>query len=229
MLLGTPGIHAQRTETGNRIGLAEAGAPSANQHFVDAFMAGLRALGHVPGNKVVVDVRSAEGQADGFRPARAEIIGLRPDVIVVSSTLGAVEAKKVTASIPVVFVGVPDPVGPSLAEAGGNLTGVARAAGGGLVGKTVQELREFAPGVTRMAIPWNPGAAIDERRVQAVAAAQAFGITPLIAAVRDRNGRQAAFGAMRNERADALFVVTDPAIGITVPKEMLLGADEVIQ
>ncbi|HWZ70259.1 MAG TPA: ABC transporter substrate-binding protein [Casimicrobiaceae bacterium] len=213
MLLGTRG-RAEQTQTVYRIGLVEAGAPSANQHFVDAFMAGLRELGYVPGKNIVVDVRWAEGQADGFRPALAELIRLRPDVIVVSSTLGAVEAKKVTTSIPVVFIGVPDPVGSGLAsglaEPGGNLTGLARAAGDGLVGKTVQELREIAPGVTRMAILWNPGAAIDERRVQAVAAAQAFGITPLVVEIHDRNGLQAAFGAMRKEHANALFVVTDP-------------------
>jgi putative ABC transport system substrate-binding protein len=214
VLLGARGSRAQQTQTVYRIGLVEAGAPSANQHFVDAFMVGLRELSYVPGKNIVVDVRWAEGHAEGFRRALAEVIKLRPDVVVVSSTLGAVEAKKLTTSIPIIFIGVPDPVGSGLvsglASPGGNLTGLARAAGEGLVGKTVQELREIAPGVTRMAILWNPGAAIDERRAQAVAAAQAFGITPFVVEVRDRNGLQAAFGAMRKEHANALFVVTDP-------------------
>jgi hypothetical protein len=80
------------------------------------------------------------------------LIPLRPDVIVVSSTLGAVEAKKATTSIPVIFIGVTDPVGErlvsSLARPGGNITGLARTAGEGLTPKTVQALREIVPGYT---------------------------------------------------------------------------------
>ena len=138
MLLGAHGSRAQQIQTVYRVGLVEAGAPSANQHFVDAFMVGSRELGYLPGKNIVVNVRWAEGQADGFRTALAEVLRLRPDVIVVSSTFGAVEAKKVTTSIPVVFIGVPDPVRSGLvsglAGPGGNPTGLARAAGKGLVG-----------------------------------------------------------------------------------------------
>jgi len=204
----------QQPQTIYRIGFVEAGAASANQHFMNAFMDGLRELGYVPGNNIAVDARWAEGQVEGFRRALADVIKTRPDVIVVSSTLGAVEAKKATSSIPVVFVGVPDPVGSglasSLARPEGNLTGLARAAGDGLVGKTVQALAELDPAARRMAILWNPNAAIEERRTQAIAAAGAFGITPLVIEVRDRDGIVAAFAAMRKERANALFVVTDP-------------------
>ena len=204
----------QQPQTIYRIGFVEAGAASANQHFMDAFMEGLRELGYVPGKDITVDARWAEGQVEGFRRALAESIKTRPDVIVVSSTLGAVEAKKATSSIPVVFVGVPDPVGSglasSLARPEGNLTGLARAASDGLVGKTVQALTELDPAARRMAILWNPNSAIEERRTQAIAAAGAFGITPLVIEVRDRDGIVAAFAAMHKERANALFVVTDP-------------------
>jgi len=214
LLIAGPCAWAQRAPTMYRIGFVEAGAASANQHFIDAFMIGLREMGYVPGKNVVVDARWAEGQVEGFRRALAEVIKLRPDVIVVSSTLGAVEAKRATTSVPVVFVGVPDPVGSGLvdglARPGGNLTGLARAAGEGLVGKTVQSLTEIAPGITRMAVLWNPDAAIEERRRQAVTAAGVFAITPLVIEVRDRDGIEAAFAAMRRQRANALFVVTDP-------------------
>lgn len=214
MLVATRGSRAQQTQTVYRIGLVEAGAASANQHFVDAFMVGLRELGYDPGKNIIVDVRWAEGRAEGFRRAFAESIKLRAEVIVVSSPLGAVEAKRATTSILVVFIGVPDPVGSglasSLARPGGNLTGLARAAGEGLVGKTVQELREIAPGVTRMAILWNPEAAIEERLTQAVAAAGVFGMTSLVVEVRDSDGLEPAFAAMRKQRANALFVITDP-------------------
>ena len=197
-----------------RIALVEAGAASANQHFIDAFMASMRELGYVPGTNIVVDVRWAEGQAEGFRRAFADVIKLKPDVVVVSSTLGAIEAKKAITSIPVVFIGVPDPVAAGLvsglARPGGNITGLARAAGDGLTGKIVQTLTQIAPGATRMAILWNPGAAVGDRRTQVVAAVGVFGITPLVVEVRDRDGIEAAFAEMRKQRANALFVVTDP-------------------
>ena len=77
-------------------------------------MAGLRELGYIQGKNVMVAVRWAEGQTEGFRRALTELIPLRPEVIVISSSLGAVEAKKATTSIPVVFIGVPDPVGNGL-------------------------------------------------------------------------------------------------------------------
>jgi putative ABC transport system substrate-binding protein len=198
----------------SRVALIEAGAASANQHFVDAFMAGLGELGYVQGRNVTVDVRWAEGQAEGFRRALAEAIPLHPDVIVISSSLGAVEAKKATSSIPVVFVGVPDPLGnglvSSLARPAGNMTGLARSAGEGLLGKTVQTLKEIAPDISRMAILWNPAAAIQQVRAQAVAAVELLGITPLVVEVRDREGIGPAFVAIHAQRANALFVITDP-------------------
>ena len=205
---------AQPESKAKRVALLEAGAPSANQHFLEAFMAGMRELGYVPGRNVLVDVRWAEGRVEGFRRALDELIGLRPDVIVVSSTLGAVETMKATSSIPVIFVGVPDPEGnglvTSLARPGGNITGLARTAGEGITHKSVQLLRELVPGVTRMAILWNPEAITAERRGQVMSAAQFFGITPLAVEVRERDGIGAAFATMRKERANALFVIADP-------------------
>jgi putative tryptophan/tyrosine transport system substrate-binding protein len=213
LLAASTGL-AQQDQPPYRIALVEAGDPDANHHFLDAFMSGLRESGFVPDKNIVVDVRWARGQVEGFRNAFAEVIPLRPQVIVVSSTLGAVEAKKATTSIPVVFIGVPDPIGSglvdSLARPGGNLTGLARAAGEGLMGKTVQVLTAIAPGVTRLAILWNPTAAIEERRAQAVAAARANGMTPLVVELRNHEGIEAAFTSIRSQRANGLFVVTDP-------------------
>jgi putative ABC transport system substrate-binding protein len=68
----------------------------------------------------------------------------------------------------------------------------------------------MVPGITRIAILWNPGASIDERRRQVMAAAEGLGITPLVVEVRDRNGISPGFAMMRKERANGLFVVTDP-------------------
>ncbi len=215
LLFGAQGGRTQQTKAVYRVGLVEAGAASANQLFVDAFMAGLRDLGYLPGKNIVVDVRWAEGHAEGFRRALAELIQLRPDVLVVSSGVGALEAKRVTSSIPVVFIGVNDPIAiglvKGLAQPGGNLTGPARVAGEGLIGKTIQVLTEIAPGRSRMAILWNPESSPMKRSLtQAQDAARAFAMTPIPIEVRERGGLEAAFATMRKQRADALFVLTDP-------------------
>ncbi len=205
---------AQQDQPPYRIAFVEAGDASANQLFLDAFMAGLRDSGYVPGKNIVVDVRWAHGQVEGFRTAFAELIPLRPQVIVVSSGLGAIEAKKATTSIPVIFIGVSDPIASglvsSLARPGDNVTGLTRDAGEGLMGKTVQVLLAIVPGVTRLAILWHPVFAIGRGRAQAVAAAKANGTTPLVVELHDRADIEAAFTSMRNQRANGLFVVSDP-------------------
>jgi len=213
LLFGIQRGHAQQTVY--RIGFVEAGLASENQLFVDAFMSGLRDLGYFPGKNIVVDVRWAESRSEGFRRAFAELIPLRPDVLVVSSGVGALEAKRATSSIPVVFVGIGDPVAiglvKGLAQPGGNLTGPARIAGEGLIGKTIQVLTEIAPGRSRMAILWNPESSpMMKSLTQAQDAARTFAMTPIPIEVRERGGLEAAFATMRKERVDALFVITDP-------------------
>jgi len=204
---------AQSAQKLYRIAFIEAGSASANQHFLDVFDSGLRDLGYIDGKNVIVDTQWAEGQAEGFRRALRELIKLRPDVIVVSSTVGAVEAQRATTSIPIVFIGVSDPVDSglvkSLAQPGGNLTGLSRDAGEGLVGKTVQLLTEIALGATRMAILYASGTN-GERVIQAQKAALAFALTPLPIEVHERDGFPDAFAAMRKQGANALFVTTDP-------------------
>src|SRR6185295_7182180 len=116
-----------------RIGFVEAGSRSANQHFLDAFIKGLRELGYIEGRNVTVDVRWAEGRQELFAPLLTELVDLRCDVIVVASAVGAFAAKQAVKAIPVVFVGVSDPVSfgivNNLARPGGNLTGLSRGFG----------------------------------------------------------------------------------------------------
>ena len=104
ILLAAPiAVRAQPATKVYRIGFLEAGAASVNRHFLDAFQSGLLEFGYVEGNNVVIDARWAEGRAERFPELLGELIQLKPDVIVVASTLGAVAARKAAISIPVVF------------------------------------------------------------------------------------------------------------------------------
>jgi len=207
-------VFAQATGKAARIGFLEAGSVSANRHFLEAFKSGLRERGYEEGRNVIIDVRWAEGRAERFPELLAELERARPDVLVVASSLGAVAARKTVPTTPVVFVGVSDPIGlglvASLARPGGNMTGLSRVFGEGLLGKALQFLRAIVPGATRIAILYNPDGVVEQRVVEAEQAIRALGLTPIRVEVADQKSVDAAFAAMRAKRAEALIVVTDP-------------------
>ncbi|MFO1325143.1 MAG: ABC transporter substrate-binding protein [Burkholderiales bacterium] len=205
---------AQPTAERRRIGFLEAGSASANQHFLDAFRAGMRERGYEEGRNIVIDVRWADGRAERFPELLDDLLSLRPDVIVVASSLGAVAARKVVASVPVVFVGVSDPVNlglvTNLARPGGNMTGLSRVFGEGLLGKALQLLHDIVPQATRIAILYNPQGEVDPRVAEAQNSMRALKMTPLRFEMRDARSLDDTFAAMRVARVDALLVVADP-------------------
>ena len=159
-LLAAP-LAAQAQQAGKipRVGFVEAGSRSANQHFADAFRAGLHELGYLEGQSITVEERWAEGKIERFPDLLADLLRLKVDVIVQASGQGAVAAKKLTTTVPVVFVGVGDPVGvglvTSLARPGGNVTG-STFLSEETVGKQLQLLKEAVPRLSRVATLSNP-------------------------------------------------------------------------
>jgi len=197
-----------------RIAFLEAGSASANAHFVEAFRKGMRALGYEEGKGYVLDVRWADGRAERFPDLLSELVKLRPDVMVVASSLGAVAAHKAVTSIPVVFVGVSDPVAggyvQSLARPGGNMTGLSRAFGEGLLGKAIELLRAIVPTALRVAVLYNPDGGVGSRVAEAEQGARSLGMTALPVSMRDLHSLDGAFATMRAQRADAVLVIADP-------------------
>jgi putative ABC transport system substrate-binding protein len=198
-----------------RIGFVEAGSRSANQHFLDAFRQGLRDLGYVEGQNIVIEDRWADGRADRFPELIAELIRLKVDVVVVASTPGAGAARRITGAVPVVFWGVSDPVGigvvASLGHPGGNITGVALGTEDGLAGKWVELLTEVVPNAKRLAALWNPNARGLEARVKELrTAAATLKRTLHTHEVRSASEFDGAFNAMSKEHVGGLIVVVDP-------------------
>jgi putative ABC transport system substrate-binding protein len=111
-LAATPrAARAQESAKPWRIGFLEAGAPAANQHFLDAFKRGLSERGYAAGGNVVIVERWGDGQVDRFPALLSELVQEKVDIVVVASTAGAVAAKATIKTLPVVFVGVQDQVG----------------------------------------------------------------------------------------------------------------------
>ena len=130
---------------------------------VAGFHQGLRDLGYVEGRNVVIEYRDAEGKLERLPALAAELVALKVDVIVAAGgTLGALAAKQATRTIPIVFaaVGIRLRSGlvTSLARPGGNVTGLSSLTPE-LVGKRLELLKQAVPGVSRVAVLWQPDSA----------------------------------------------------------------------
>jgi putative ABC transport system substrate-binding protein len=215
-LLAAPlAAEAQTPGKTPRIGFVEAGSRSANQHFLDAFRQGLRDLRYVEGQTIVIEDRWADGRPDRFPELIAELIRLKVDVLVVASTSGAIAARKITSTVPVVFWGVADPVQSglvaSLGHPGGNITGVALGTEDGLAGKWAELLREAVPSATQVAVLGNPdapGLAPRVKELRSVAATLKLAL--YIFEVRGVREFDSAFNAMSKAHIGGLIVVVDP-------------------
>src|SRR6266481_8682149 len=167
-----------------------------------AFRDGLRDLGYVEGRNVTIEYRWGEGQRERLPELAADLVRSRVDVILALGPASARAAKNATTTIPVVFVGSGDPIAEglvsSLARPGGNVTGLALIAGLDIVGKRLALLKEVVPGVTRMAMLWNPTnpahvAALKE--VPGIAQSLRVEVRPV--AARGPEEFEGAFAAMR--------------------------------
>ena len=129
LLLSAPLSAAAQQAKIYRVAILNGGAAAANPS-VDAFREGLRALGWVEGRNVTIELRFADGNMDRLPGLAAELIRLDPHVIVAGPSTVAQAARNATSTIPIVMVGVGDPVGlgfaRTLGHPGGNMTGLAR-------------------------------------------------------------------------------------------------------
>jgi putative ABC transport system substrate-binding protein len=150
---------AQQAKKVQHIGYLTANTSSAELPRLDAFRQGLRELGHVEGQDIVIEYRHAEGKFDRLPGFAAELVGLKVDVVVGITTNAVQAAKYATRTIPIVFAGVSDPIAAglveSLARPGGNLTGFTNIAPV-LSGKRLELLKETVPKLSRVAVLWDP-------------------------------------------------------------------------
>ena len=198
-----------------RLGYLSAGSGTMSSPYAQAFRHGLRDLGWVEGQNIIIEYRSAEGQFDRLPALAAELVRLKVDVMVATPTPAALAAKSATGSISIVGVSLVDPVAlgliSSLARPGGNVTGVSYSVGADIFGKDLELLREAVPRVRRVAVLSNPDGPSQPLTIQNItAAARSLGLQLLLVGARGPGEFDSAFATMARERAEALFVVTDP-------------------
>jgi putative ABC transport system substrate-binding protein len=209
------GVRAQQ-QAGKvpRIGYLRATSPYDRPPLLDAFRQGLRELGWVEGQNIVIDYRFAEGRLDRLPDLAAELVRLKVEIIVSLGTQGVTAAKNATETIPIVMIAVRDPVGigliASLARPGGNLTGLSGYAGLESIAKQLELLKETVPKMRSVAILSNPANAYHQLAIREVnVAARSLGVQLQFLEARDPNEFDGAFAAMAKERVGALLVLSD--------------------
>jgi putative ABC transport system substrate-binding protein len=205
---------AQQPKKVPHIGYVDAGSPASTGHRAQAFVQGLKGLGYVEGQNIVIEYRWAEGKLERLPAFVEELVRLRADVIVSSATPAIRIAKEKTGTIPIVMAGVTDPVGSgfaaSLARPGGNITGLTHMAPD-LTGKRLELLKEVVPRLSRVALLWNPDqpgqrTAFKEAQV----AAEGLKVRLLSLEARNREEIERLLGGMAKDRPQAFFELPDP-------------------
>lgn len=190
-----------------RIGVLNSGNP---EPFLTQFVDALRAEGLQPGRNVEIDLRSDRGKPERLNELAAELIRLKPDVIVANPTPAVVAAKGATSTIPIVMAPAGDPVGTglvvSLARPGGNVTGVSFASGEATA-KCVEIIREALPAARYIAILANAHDAFTKTFVEhASRAASALGLETRTVMISKAEDIESAFAELQKRRPDFLLV-----------------------
>jgi ABC-type uncharacterized transport system substrate-binding protein len=206
------GTSAQQAAKVPRIGYLTSDL-AAGLHLREAFLKGLSDLAYVEGRNVVIEYRDAEGKYERLLALAADLVALKVDVIVVTSTPAALATKQATRTIPIVLAWAADPVVSglvtSLARPGGNVTGLSLLAPD-LVGKRLELLKQAVPGSRRIAVLWHPGDYGERTEKQmlqeADVAARALGVRLQVVEARGPEDFDRAFSDMTRARADAVTV-----------------------
>ena len=182
----------------------------------EAFSAGMRELGWIEGQHFTVENLLSEGHSERFPALAAELVQRKVDLIVTAGTSPTAAAKNATATIPIVFYFVGDPVGSgfvaSLARPGANITGLG-GLGPGLHTKHLELLKEAVPTATRIAMMTNSALPLHTTyRAEVEPTARRLGVTVTPVEVREPEDIEGAFATIAREKVDGLLILGQPIL-----------------
>jgi len=213
---------AQQTGELRRIGvLMGIGNDPEAERRVIAFRRRLQELGWTEGRNIRIDARFAASDAEQYPALAKELVAMRPEVLVGHSTPVTAALRRETESIPIIFVGLPDPIGSgfvkSYAHPGGNLTGFASYSPAAL--KWVELLKQVAPKIVRIAIVFGTESVPKLRSI--VSDASALGVQATAAPVRDQAEIESAIKTFAVEPNGGLIVL--PTNFTTVHRDLIIA------
>jgi putative ABC transport system substrate-binding protein len=204
---------AQVRRVGTLVGYAE--NDPETQARLTALRQALEQLGRKEGRSFRIDYRFAPASPEEAQRFAKELVALHPDVLVGNSTPAAAALLRETRTIPIVFVGVSDPVGShfvaSIPQPGGSTTGFTNFEPS-LIGKWLEILKEVAPGVTRAAVMFNPKTAPDQGAFfldPFEQLSRSLGVEPIVARVTDANEIETALAALARKPGGSLIIMPD--------------------
>jgi len=205
--------HAQTAVKVHRIGFLALGSASGSSSSLETFRKGLGALGYVEGRNLTIEYKWAEGRQDQLPGLAAELVRAKVDVILTSGMSAVLAAKNATNTIPIIFAGAADPIAwglvASLARPGGNVTGLSELPGRELEGKRLEVLRDAVPRISRVAVILDSTGRVDPSPLHL--AARALGLTLIVSdETATPDEFRSAFGALRRERAHAVYAPQTP-------------------
>lgn len=227
--------HTQQATKIPQIGILSFGRgdkSDASLTTLDAFTPALHELGYTEGQNIAFDRKFADGDANKLSGLAQELVEHRVDAIVALSTPAVRAAKRATSAIPIIGIGMADPVedelASSLARPGGNVTGTTFL-GPELVSKRLQLLKEIVPGLSRVIVLWHPRA-YGERTMAGMlkeieSAAQSLGTKLQLVPAASPADLSSVFAAMTTERTDGLIVFPSPMLFSQYSRIVTFAAD----
>jgi len=203
---------AQQANQTARIGILQSGSASSSMSRIAALREGLRELGHVEGKNIIIDYRYAEGKTDQFAVLAAELVQLKPDVLVTSGSPGIVALMKATNKIPIVMAAIGDAVGnrfvKSLAQPGGNITGLSFL-DPDISTKRLELLKEAMPRVVRVALLRHVSSGKQSLEAT-LATSRPLKVQVQILEIQAPNEFEGAFRSAKKSGAEAINVLASP-------------------
>jgi putative ABC transport system substrate-binding protein len=218
-LLAAPrAAEAQRPGKVHRIGFLSGSSAAMSKSAVEEFWRGLRELGYVEGENMIIEYRWAEGQQSRLPQLAADLARISPDLILAATSQSALAAHNATPSIPIVMVNVGDPVrlglAVSLGRPGKNLTGLT-SFGPELAAKRLGLLREVVPQIRRIAVLYNPGnPTISVSLKETEAAARTLAVQLQFLGIAGPDDVATAFRNVTTGRAEAILVIADQVFNL---------------
>jgi putative ABC transport system substrate-binding protein len=208
-------VRAQQPARRPLIGVLSPASTATAAVYMEGLRAGLRDFGYVDDHNIWLEVRYAEGVPARLPSLAAELVDLKPDVIIAGSAVGISAAHRVTQTIPLITFLVEDPVAlglaKSIARPGGNITGIVTFGDDALVGKQLALLKEVVPDMSRLAVlvnPGDPGGTFVLRFMPEPA--RALGVTFHVFEVQAADELEATFTRTVRDGMHALFITQNP-------------------
>jgi len=210
MLVGGPAFAARKIA---RIGFIGRGSRQSGQNVLDGFRDGLATLGWAEDGDVALLERWADDHAARLAEIARELIDAGAQMLVTQGTPATLAARSASATIPIVFVGVGDPVGAgivsSLAQPGGNATGLSLSSGE-LIAKRFELLQQLVPGLRRVAVIARNDLGLEQRLLDIRNIAERMDIKVVEFVAATGRALELAFRWLRSDRYDALYVASGP-------------------